>query len=289
MGSIHINRNRQSLGQYSDQDVADGLQSGKFLPDDLGWQEPMESWQPLSSFTNLPPPLGIPSAPPPFVPAPPEASASDVPVWESAEPPPPLAAAVGTIRQVFSKPVETFQSMPCEGGFWKPLKFYILVSWASSAAAILYQAAATLINPAMFAGEEFKNLPKYGLVSIFVGLIIFMPAFLFLGAFISSGILHVALMLVGGARKPFETTFRVLCYASGSTSVLQLIPICGGWFYSVASLIYCVAGLKEAHRTDLWRPVLAVFLVFLVCCGAIFGFSALAVWLGYSAIGAAAK
>ena len=279
MGSIHINRNRQSLGQFTDQEVADGLQSGRFRPDDLGWHDSMDSWQPLSTFADLPPASGIPTTPPP---APPAAGA--VPVWESAEPPPLLPAIVGTIKQVLSQPVETFQAMPCEGGLWKPLKFYILVSWASSATAIVYQAAATLINPAVFAGEEFKNLPKYGLVSIFVGLIVFMPAFLFLGSFISSGILHLALMLVGGARKPFETTFRVLCYASGSTSVLQFVPLCGGWFYSVASLIYCVAGLKEAHRTELWRPILAVFLVFLVCCGAIFGFSALAVWLGYSAL-----
>jgi len=279
MGSIHINRNRQSLGQFTDQEVADGLQSGRFRPDDLGWHDSMDSWQPLSTFANLPPASGIPSTPPP---APPAAGAALV--WESAEPPPLLPAIVETIKQVLSQPAETFQAMPCEGGLWKPLKFYLLVSWASSAAAILYQAAATLINPAMFAGEEFKNLPKYGLVFIFVGLIVFMPAFLFLGSFISSGILHLALMLVGGARKPFETTFRVLCYASGSTSALQFVPICGGWFYSVASLICCVIGLKEAHRTELWRPILAVFLVFLVCCGAIFGFSALAVWLGYSAL-----
>ncbi|MCK9587788.1 MAG: YIP1 family protein [Terrimicrobiaceae bacterium] len=289
MGSIHINRNRQSLGQYSDQEVADGLQSGKFLPDDLAWQEPMESWQPLSSFANLPPASGIPSPPPPASAVPPVASGGVALVWESADPPPLPAAVVGTIRQVFSKPVETFQAMPCEGGMGKPLKFYLLVSWAASAVAILYQAAAALINPRMFAGEEFKDLPQYGLVFIFVGLIVFMPVFLFLGSFVSSGILHFALMLVGGAKKPFETTFRVFCYASGSTAALQLVPICGGWFYSVASLVYCVVGLKEAHRTDLWRPILAVFLILLVCCGAIFGVSVLAVSLGYSALGAAAK
>lgn len=287
MGSIHINRNRQSLGQYSDQEVADGLQSGKFLPDDLGWQEPMESWQPLSSFTNLPPAAELPVTHSPIASVPPPAPGGAAPVWESPEPPPLLAALVETIKQVFTKPVETFQAMPCEGGFGKPLKFYILVAWASSAAAILYQAAATLINPAVFAGEEFKDLPKYGLVGVFVGLIIFMPVFLFLGSFISSGMLHLALMMVGGAKKPFETTFRVLCYASGSTSALQLVPICGGWLYSVASLVYCVIGLKEAHRTELWRPILAVFLIFLLCCGAIFGFSALAVWLGASALGVA--
>lgn len=289
MGMIHINRNRQSLGQFSDQEVADGLKSGEFHPDDLAWREPMESWQPLSSFDGLPP--ASPNAEPmmPTLPSIPPAPADTAPVWEAAEPPPLVSAAVESIKQVLSKPVETFQSMPCEGGFFKPLKFYILVSWVTSAVAVVYQTAAALINPAMFVGEEAKHLPQYALVMIFAGVIIFMPVFLLFGSFVSSGILHGALMLVGGAKKPFETTFRVFCYSSGSTSALQLVPLCGGWLYSVASLVYCVIGLKEAHRIELWRPIVAILLILLICCGAVFGFAALAVGLGYSAMGLAPK
>ena len=287
MGPIHINRNRQSLGQFTDQEVADGLQSGRFRPDDLGWHEQMDSWQPLSTFVGLPPASGMPSSPPPLNAGPtPSASASTdaALVWESAAPPPILTALVETIKQVLTKPAETFQAMPCEGGFGKPLKFYILVSWISSTVGLLYQAAATLINPAVFAGEEFKNIPGAVLVLIFAGLIVLMPVFLFLRSFLAAGILHLALMLVGGARKPFETTFRVLCYSSGSTSAFQLVPICGPWFFLVGSLVYSAIGLKEAHRTELWRPILAIFLIFFVCCGAVFGLFATAAWFGYSAM-----
>ena len=284
MGSIHINRNRQSLGQFTDQEVADGLQSGRFRPDDLGWHESMDSWQPLSTFANLPPASGIPSTPPPIFAVPPVGSGSAALVWESATPPPFLTAVAETVKQVLSKPVETFQAMPGEGGFGKPLKFYVLVSWVSGAIGLLYQAVATLINPAVFAGDEFKDFPKYGLLMIFVGLIVFMPALLLLRSFLAAGIFHLALMLVGGARKPFETTFRVLCYSSGSTSVLQLVPICGPWFFLAASFVYSVIGLKEAHRIELWRPILAIFLVFFVCCGAVFGLLGTAAWLGYSAV-----
>lgn len=284
MGSIHINRNRQSLGQFTDQEVADGLQSGRFRPDDLGWHESMDSWQPLSSFANLPPALGIPSSPPPISAVPTDDPASAAPVWESDSPPPFLTALVETVKQVLTKPVETFQAMPGNGGFGKPLTFYIVVSWVSSTVGLLYQAAATLINPAVFAGEEFKNIPGAMLALIFVGLIVLMPVILFLRSFLAAGILHLALMVVGGARKPFETTFRVLCYSSGSTSTLQLVPICGPWFFLVGSLVYSVIGLKEAHRTELWRPILAIFLIFFVCCGAIFGIIGTATWLGYSAL-----
>lgn len=56
MAMIHINRNRENIGKFNDQDVANGLKSGRFLPTDLAWREPMASWEPLSAFTDLPPP-----------------------------------------------------------------------------------------------------------------------------------------------------------------------------------------------------------------------------------------
>jgi hypothetical protein len=56
MAMIHINRDRENIGKFNDQDVADGLKSGRFLPTDLAWREPMTSWEPLSTFTDLPPP-----------------------------------------------------------------------------------------------------------------------------------------------------------------------------------------------------------------------------------------
>ena len=54
MAMIHINRDRENIGKFNDQDVADGLKSGRFLPTDLAWREPMSSWEPLSTFTDLP-------------------------------------------------------------------------------------------------------------------------------------------------------------------------------------------------------------------------------------------
>jgi len=56
MATIFVNRSSQSLGQFTEQEIANGLQSGQFFPADLGWKEGMETWQPLSSFTELPPP-----------------------------------------------------------------------------------------------------------------------------------------------------------------------------------------------------------------------------------------
>jgi hypothetical protein len=56
MSRIHLNRDRQSLGQFTPEEVAEGLRSGRFLPTDLAWREGMETWQPLSTVTDLPEP-----------------------------------------------------------------------------------------------------------------------------------------------------------------------------------------------------------------------------------------
>ena len=76
MAMIFVNRDRQSLGQFTDQEISNGLESGQFLPGDLGWQEGMENWQPLSSFTNLPAPgAAVPASRP--APPVPESATSD--------------------------------------------------------------------------------------------------------------------------------------------------------------------------------------------------------------------
>lgn len=60
MSMIFINRDRESLGQFTEQEVSNALNNGSLLPSDLAWREGMEAWQPLSSFENLPPPGVVP-------------------------------------------------------------------------------------------------------------------------------------------------------------------------------------------------------------------------------------
>jgi len=266
-GIMHINRNRQALGQFSDEEVAEGLQSGKFLPTDLAWREGMDSWQPLSEFTDLPEVPGVEAA----ADAGPAPVVVVLPAWEKPDPGASLPLAVESAKEILGAPVPTFQAMPTGGGMGRPLKFYLLVSWVTTAVAVIYQMVAASINPAMFAREAGAEVSQTMMLSVMGGAILLMPIFLLAGVFISAGVLHGALHLLGGAKKPFEATLRVLCYAGGATSAIQLIPLCGGYLSSIAWMVYSVIGLKEAHGTDLWRPIAALALVALMCCGAIIG------------------
>jgi hypothetical protein len=270
MAMIHINRNRENLGKFNDQEVADGLKSGRFLPTDLAWREPMPTWQPLSTFTDLPEPSSEESVQIPVHGLPSESTENIEPAWERASGLS-LGAAIETVRQVFSNPKSTFQNLPPTGGLGRPLFFYTLVGWISGGTAIFYQITAASINPEMFLGEAAKGLTQGTIVAAGIAVVLFLPLFLIAGAFIWAAMVHLFLMITGASRHGFEATFRALAYSSGATSMLQLVPLCGGYLYPVAHLVYGVIALREVHRTDLWRVVLSMVLILLLCCGAFAG------------------
>lgn len=272
---IHINRNRENLGKFTEQEVADGLKSGKFLPSDLGWQEPMETWRPLETFTDLPAASDVVRA---EEPAAPELPAE--PAWERLG----WGGLVESVKQVFAAPGATFRAMPVSGGYSKPMWFYTVLGWASGMVAMGYQLAASMVNPEMFFGEYAKGATGPVMIVIFLVMAMFLPVFLIAGSFLAAGFWHLGLMMTGGATKPFEATYRAMAYAGGATSVLQFVPLCGGYLFPAANLIYGVVALKEVHRTDLWRVVLAAIALLLLCCGiamaAVMGFAGLVEALG---------
>src|SRR4030081_2562888 len=53
MAMIHVNRGATSLGAFSEEEVREGLRTGRFVPTDIGWREGMANWQPLSQFPEL--------------------------------------------------------------------------------------------------------------------------------------------------------------------------------------------------------------------------------------------
>jgi len=50
---IHVNRGATSLGVFSEEEIREGLRTGRFAPTDIGWREGMATWQPLSQFTEF--------------------------------------------------------------------------------------------------------------------------------------------------------------------------------------------------------------------------------------------
>jgi hypothetical protein len=117
-----------------------------------------------------------------------------------------------------------------------------------------------------------------------IGMIIVAPIFIVIGVFIGAAILHLMLMIVGGANSGFEATVRVVCYAQ-TAQLAGIIPFCGGLISLVWAIILYVIGLARAHRTTQGKAVLAVLLPVVLCCA----FAAAMVFMGVLAGVAASR
>ena len=274
MSRIHIARNRQSLGQFSPEEVAEGLQTGEFLPGDLAWREPMESWKPLGEFTDLPQvdPVLVP-------PALEELEAAPVvraePAWERRTELGWFAAGYQTVQQVFSVPTATFKVMKQDGGFASPLWFYVILLTLTTWVSTVYQIIAYRMNPDAMLGPMSTEVTPRLMMASLIFTIVAAPFFIAAGAFISSGIFHLALGALGAAKKPFEATFRAVCYSLAPASVFQLMPLCGGMLYIITGLVFLIIALREIHQTDTARATAGVLVPFVLCCGAFIGLFAL--------------
>jgi hypothetical protein len=265
MAMIHVTRGATSLGTFSEEDVREGLRTGRFLSTDLGWREGMASWQPLSQFEEFR--ETAPPSPPlqPVAPLSPEASAprSGLP-WDERQAKGLVNAFIETLQMVLSKPVVAFTAMKREGGLGEPLLYAIIGGTIGGVFAITYNFVLRSFTPFADRHGTFSHLFA-GLGWIF--LLVLTPLFVVIGMFVASAILHVCLMIVGGAKQSFETTFRVICFAEGSAGPLLVIPFCGGLISGIWKIVlYCI-GLARAHETDTGRAVIAVLLPLIVCCG----------------------
>ena len=265
MAMIHVNRGATSLGVFSEDEVREGLRAGRFAPTDIGWREGMTNWQPLSQFAEL---AGVTSGAPPMqtaaVPtAEPLASRGGLP-WDERQTKGLLSAFIETLQMVLLRPIDAFAAMRREGGLGDPLLYAVIGGTFGGIFAVTYNFLLRSFSP--FADQHGAFAHFFAGVG-WIFLLVFIPIVVVIGMFIVSAILHVCLMIVGGAKQSFETTFRVVCFAEGSVSPLLVIPFCGGLISGIWKIIlYCV-GLARAHETDTGRAVIAEFLPLIVCCG----------------------
>jgi hypothetical protein len=178
-----------------------------------------------------------------------------------------FSAFIETLQMVLTRPGEAFTAMSREGGFGEPLLYALI---GGSFGYLFYMLFIFFMPSLAFMGAGNRHNALAGVFGMGAGLIlavIFVPIGLTILIFVASAILHVCLMIVGGAKQAFETTFRVVCFSIGSTYPLMIVPLCGGAVAAIWNLVLHCIGLARAHETDTGRAVLAVFLPMIVCCG----------------------
>ncbi len=216
------------------------------------------------------------TTPPPL---PPEGgtSASGIP-WERRDQIGFVAALVETTTQVLSAPEAFFQRMPTSGGITGPLVYGLVIGYIGLVASTLYS---FIFNMAFggFGGlarqsGTFERLAPFleGGMSLVANLILG-PVYITICLFIGAGIVHLMLLLLGGANRNFEATFRVGSY-SQAAAILQIVPVCGGLAFLVYGLVVQIIGLSHAHGISKGKAAAAVLVPILLvccCCGLFFG------------------
>jgi hypothetical protein len=256
MVNIQVNRGETKLGVFSEEEIKDGLQSGRFLPTDIGWREGMTTWQRLADFPEFSATTAAPAAGA-------IVSATGLP-WEQREGLGFVPAFVETLKLVLLNPTVAFAVMKKEGGLGEPLLYGVIGGSIGFIISLLWNLLFGSI------GAFTERNPIASAIGAGVGMvicIILAPLFIVVCLFIGSGILHLCLMLVGGANRSFETTFRVVSYTVGSTNPLAVIPFCGSVVAAIWNIILECIGLAKAHEIPTGKAVLAVLLPVIVCCG----------------------
>ncbi len=178
------------------------------------------------------------------------------PSWESGEGF--IRSFFATTKEVLLSPTQFFKKVPSGEGYWAPLIYGVICGVIGGCAAALWQW--------LFASRfiPVKILSMIPFLSIF--LIIFLFALPFMIAFsilVGSGITHLCLMIVGGNKRGFESTFRALSYAY-SGNLFGIIPFIGSTIGGIYSLVLTIFGVREGHGISTGKAILAVLLPLIV-------------------------
>jgi hypothetical protein len=277
---IWINRAGQNLGTFTEEEVQRGLTQGQFLATDLGWQEGMETWKPLSEFPAL-------QMPPPDAPAEPRTSPSpgaaplpqtalattegqeDGPAWEQRQTLGVVKALFETWKEVLLQPGIAYSRMRTTGGFTGPLLFTAVMAIVWAVFMLIYHFVFTGSFGAMAASSraDSNTMTALGVgtsaLSTILIFIVAIPLVLAMN-FVSAGITHLCLSLFKGTSKNYEATYRVVAY-SYSAWIFSAIPCIGGIVAGIWALVCTIIGLSKVHRTEGWRAAVGVLLPVFVC------------------------
>ncbi len=182
--------------------------------------------------------------------------------WERRAEIGPGAALIGTITGVLFSPGATFSQMKREGGWGEPLGFAALVGSIGVWMAQLWDMVTNSVLAAM-TGMNVEQVAASNATEIWFAL--FAPLLVCAATFFGAAIVHVLLIMLGGAEQPYETTFRVMCY-TWSAGLFNIIPICGIFMAAIWRLVVQIIGIREAQEVPTGKAAAAVLIPFLVAC-----------------------
>ena len=185
-------------------------------------------------------------------------------------PPPPPAPALPALGNV-PEPPRNWVPWEGEGGFFSrlfstigqvlihPVRFFLAparpgYAWSLSYGLILGtlgQACQVFWGHGL--GYQYATL-RGALLSL-----IFSPLLVLASMFITTWVVHLCLLILGGAKQGVRATFRVMAYGQ-ATNIFTLLPYVGLMVMPVWGLVVGIGGLAAAHGIGRWRAFFAFIL-----------------------------
>jgi hypothetical protein len=202
----------------------------------------------------------------PTPPTPPSSGARSGPAWE--QPGSFFQRWLDTAKSILLDPANGFSNVRRSGGLGAPLTYYAVGIAPAVIIGFLFQ---ILLGGSAMLGGGDRGAAAMGGAMLIVFMLIGLVA-VFVMFFIGTGIVHLVLSLLGGARHGYEATFRTFAYAAGSAAPIGMVPFCGGFISAIWTLVCAVMGLANMQETTPVKAAIAIFAPVLLCC--ILGFLA---------------
>jgi hypothetical protein len=267
-------------------------------PEPAATPEPAAPPAPPPEGAGPPPPSSSGAAPGGWVPPPPGG-------WPPPPPPPPREPAgpeelpapfaerkaLGFLRAFFS----TWKLVALE-----PQRFFGMVRVDQTVTALLFGVVASTFGNlvagvyALLSGAatseafqpmieqlpeeqaEFLRFYAESLPTLTVAQVLLTPVLAVIGIYVTAALLHLALLVLRGARRGFDATLTAVAYAAG-LNVLNAVPGCGALLAVVWGVVVLVVGLGAIQRCGsgkAFAAVLAPAALACVCVCAAIGISA---------------
>lgn len=169
----------------------------------------------------------------------------------------PIGKFVQTVIAVLVRPSDTFQKMRRFGGISPATTFGICAGSLGFVGFVIVTVLYLLwVMPEKRGGEHGLALVflflVYGLGSSIAGAMLMLA-----GMALGTCLLHLALRMVGGARRPMATTYRTFAYSLATFTVWGVVPLVGLAIGAVHFAIVVAIGLANLHGIGMWRSIAA--------------------------------
>ncbi len=226
------------------------------------------------SFSFPPPaPPAAPPPPPPFGGAG-DAGGPRLP-WEERDRLGFLNALIDTVKLIVTAPGDAFSRLRPDGDLIWPLIFGLVFSWIGQFFSQIWSLIFGSAMQSLTSGfGDLEGIATFGATSIVqvIVMLVLWPVFFAIIVFLSSGLYHLFLMLVGGVEESplgFEGTLKVVAY-SQVVQLANVVPILGFLIVLVAMVILLVVGFTAVHKTTQGKALIAVLIPLTLCCICVF-------------------